>query len=132
MKGVPRHILKIIDSWASKTLEDLRCDAVLEETGIAYEAVRFPKGKRVCLVMCVTGHDQILRLRGAVDFIDDGVHEDWGTLSLGTVLMRASVLPHGLAFEPLRRGGDEWLAFALIAAEPDSVTMLEALFDLPE
>lgn len=63
--------------------------------------------------------------------VDDGVNEDWNTLSLGTLVMRASACPNGLAFEPLRGSGDEWLALALIAAVPDSVQMLETVFELP-
>ncbi len=131
MEGISRSILKVVQSWSARTLEDLRCDAVLEDTGIAYTAMRAPNGKRICMAMCVTGDDQIRRLREAIDLVDDGVHEDWCTLSLGEMLMRSSVMPNALAFEPLRGSGDEWLAFALIAAVPDSVRMLEVFFDLP-
>ena len=122
---------KAAEAWGSRTLEDLRGEAVLEDTGVAFTALRVENGRRMSLVICITGEDQIRRVRSDVKFSDDGVNEDWRTLSLGTVVMRAAAAPGGLAFEPLRAGGDEWLALAMIAALPDSIRMLEQLFGLP-
>ena len=124
------NLLKIAAAWDGRMLEELRLDAALEETGNAFSAVRLRGGLRICLAVCATGFDQILRMRQDVDFVDDLKHEDWNTLSLGTLVRRALASPAGVVFEPLSGGGDEWMALVQVAVLPDSIRRLEAAFGL--
>ena len=114
--------------WSTRTLEDFRGQAVLEESGISYEAL-VADGKRMFLALCVTGEKSLGRLLQQLDMVDDGKEEDWNNFSLGTMLER-TMQTGGLGFEPLRGSGGTFLAIALMAAGPDSVVKLERLFGL--
>jgi len=130
MKSQPPLISQVAKIWGTKTLEDLRTEAVLKKTGIAFEEVRKKDGKRLFMVMCVTGQKNLAYLSTFLNLIDNGVTEDWNTLSLVEVLLRAS--SSGLAFEMLRSDGGYPLAVALIAADPCSVLKITGFFNMPE
>ncbi len=83
------------------------------------------------VILCVADIDQIARLESRLDFVDDGILEDWNTLSLAEVTMR-SARAGGLCFESLRDEHGRRNALALIAVGPDSITQLEGIFDLPK
>ena len=131
MKDFAQFIDKLSKNWASKTLEDLRSEAVLEDTGIAFDAVREANGKRLFMVMCVTGEQDIAYVSEHLNLIKDGLIEDWKTLTLAEVLMRTS-RAGGLCFELAQGDSGSILAVTFIAADPVSVSRLCALFDMPE
>ena len=131
MQDFSRFIAKLSKDWTSKTLEDLRSEAVLEDTGLAFDAMREANGKRMFMVMCVTGEQNIAYLGEHMNLIEDGFVEDWNTLSLAAVLMRTS-RAGGLCFELFKGDSGSLLAVTLIAADPDSASKLCALFDMPE
>ena len=120
----------IAKKWTNKTLEDLRVEAERADTGIMFDAVRSSTGGRALIVACVTDLDQISRLEKALDLVDDGITEDWNTLSLSEVSMR-SWRAGGLCFESLRDEYGRRSALALIAASPDSIRIIEAIFEMP-
>ena len=131
MKNLAQFIDKLSKNWTTKTLEDLRSEAVLEDTGIAFDAVREPNGKRLFMVMCVTGEEHIAYVSERLNLIEDGLVEDWNTLTLAEVLMRTS-RAGGLCFELAQGDSGSILAVTLVAADPVSVSTICALFDMPE
>ena len=131
MKNLSQFIAKLSKDWTSKTLEDLRSQAVLEDTGLAFDAVREGNGKRLFMIMCVTGETNIAYVRERMNLIDDDLAEDWNTLTLAEVLMRTS-RAGGLCFELFEGDSGTLLAVTLIAADPNSVSRLCALFNMPE
>jgi hypothetical protein len=131
MKNLAHFIDKLSKEWTTKTLDDLRSEAVLEDTGLAFDAVREANGKRLFMVMCVTGEKNIAYVSERLNLIEDGLVEDWSTLTLAEVLMRTS-RAGGLCFELFQGDSGTILAVTLIAADPDSVRTLSGLFDMPE
>jgi len=81
--------------------------------------------------MCVSGAANIDHLRKCLDLVDDGVVEDWKTLSLAEVLLRTA-RGGGLCFEFAKDASGCVMAVCLIAADPDSVTRLCGFFMMPE
>ena len=57
-----------------------------------------PNGKRLFMVMCVTGEEHIAYVSERLNLIEDGLVEDWNKLTLAEVLMRTS-RAGGLCFE---------------------------------
>ena len=53
------------------------------------------------LIVCMTDLDQIALAERALEFVDDGILEDWNTFTLGEVFKR-TVLGVGFSFESLR------------------------------
>ena len=122
-------LLKIIEAWGGKAVEDLRLAAVMEETGVCFDAVRVPGGKRVVLAVCATGYDQIRLLREAWRLSDAEASPDWHSLTAGEMVLRASRSPAGWAYAAMD-GGSEWLALYLVGVGPDSITILESGFGM--
>lgn len=125
-----RVLDKISEVWTTKTLEDLRREAEKEDTGVKFDSFRAAAGQRFVIILCATGSAQIERLERVFDFGDDEKIEDWSTLTLGMLLARA-VPAARLLFESRRDSRGRRNAVALIAAEPDSIRMLEKLFTMP-
>lgn len=116
--------------WYKKRVEDLRVAAVLEESGVAFDAVRVGVGgPRMCLAVCATGHDQIGSLREDWGLTGAAASADWHALSAGDLVLRAVRSPGGWAFAALD-GNGEWLALYLVAVVPDSITILERGFGI--
>ena len=125
---IPMQIARVVREWSSKTLEDLRSDAVLEDTGIAFDAVREQDGMRICLVICVTGEDQLRRFREA-GLVDNGADIDWAAFTTGAAVTLAA-LSGTICVKALKSSGDSWMALVMAAAVPDSIRRLEDFFDL--
>ena len=121
----------LLNTWAKKSLEELRVQAEREHTGIAFESVRADRGQRFMLVLCATDIDQIALLERAFNFVDDGVTEDWNTVTLAHLAMRLMRNGGGLRFESRRDEYGRRNALALIAAEPDSIRTVEGIFKMP-
>lgn len=131
MKNFEQFLIQHSKKWTTKTLEDLRSEAVLEDTGIAFDAVREANGKRLFMVMCVTGEEHITYVSERLNLIEDGLVEDWNTLTLAEVLMRSG-RAGGLCFELAQGDSGSILAVTLIAADPASASIICTLFDMPE
>lgn len=123
---------QLAKNWGTKTLEDLRIEAEREATGIAFESIRADGGQRFVVILCATDIDQIARLERAFNFVDDPDSEDWSTVSLATLAVRMMRNGGGLRFESLRDEYSRRSALALIAADPDSIRMIEAVFEMPK
>lgn len=132
MKAIDEIAALLTNTWAQKTLEELRLQAVNEATGIAFDAVRTEEGQRMMIVLCVTGFDQIARLERAFSLEDDGVTEDWNSLTLADLAMRQMINGGGLRFESFRDQYDRRSAMMFVATEPDSVRIIETAFSMPK
>jgi hypothetical protein len=124
---IAAHLAK---TWGSKTLEDLRVEAEKEQTGIAFESMRAQVGQRFMIIICLTDVDQITLIEKALDLVDDGVEEDWSTLTLAAIAMRTAK-GVGFAFESQRDEYKRRSALVLAATEPQSVKLMETMFALP-
>jgi hypothetical protein len=116
--------------WSGKTLAEFRDEAEREDTGTVYEAFRVETGPRLMLMMCLTDVDQIEMVERAFEFVDDGLQEDWNSLTLAEVFRR-TVLGSGIAFESLRDEYGRRAALVICSTEPQSMQRLNLLFDLP-
>jgi hypothetical protein len=63
--------------------------------------------------------------------VDDGIVEDWNTLTLGTLAVRA-IRGGGFCFDALQDENGRRSALVLIAAEPCSIQILESAFNFPK
>lgn len=120
---------QIRDKWSNKTLAEFRIEAERESSGMVYESFRPDTGQRLVLVLCLTDIDQIQTLERGFELRDDGIEEDWNTLTLGEVFRR-TVLGSGIAFESLRDEYGRRAALVICTAEPQSIARLRALFNL--
>ena len=67
----------------------------------------------------------------ALDFVDDGILEDWNSFTLGEVFRR-TVLGSGFSFESLRDEYDRRVALILCSTEPRSMEIMSTVFKLPK
>lgn len=123
---------RVAKVWTSKTLEDLRVEAERGDSGISFDSIRADNGRRFMVVLCVADIDQIARLETGLDLIDDNATEDWNTLTLATLAMRAASNGGSLRFESQRDEFGRRSALALIAADPHSISLLENIFEMPK
>lgn len=130
MQTIEEIVAELTRRWGRMTLADLRCAALQEATGSAFEALRAKDGKRLFLLMCLTARGQILQVEQALDLVDDGQAEDWTTLTLVELLVRTG-RAGGFCFEALRDEDGRRIALVLMATEPRSITILESLGSLP-
>jgi hypothetical protein len=130
MSNLVEFASQLAKTWGTKTLEELRVEAEHEATGIRYECIRADGGQRFIIVMCLTDMDQIARLERAIELVDDGLTEDWNTLTLGHVAIRTT-LGDGFGFESLRDEYGRRSVVVLIAADPRSIHIIETVFELP-
>ena len=122
---------KLSEEWTAKTLEDLRIQAEQSDTGIVFEAVREKDGRRFFMVMCVTGVKNIDYACRVMNVWDDRPTEDWSSYTL-TEAVVGTAKDGVIGFEVFK--GDSGLvsAVALIAADPNSCSIIGRLFDLPK
>lgn len=121
----------VMKQWGSKSLESLRRQAKSEATGIAFDALRVAGGKRLMLVICVTKKDAIKLLEKAFDFADNGPAEDWTTLTLLEIAMRAVAGP-GFAYEGIKDQTGGFSDIILISTEPRTMGVIEQIFTMPK
>jgi hypothetical protein len=132
MSNIEQMATLLLNTWGKKSLEELRLEAEREVSGIAFEAIRAGGGQRFMLVLCATDIDQIALLERAFNFIDDGVAEDWNTLTLAHLALRLMRNGGGLKFESIRDEYGRRTALVLIAGEPDSIRIIEGIFNMPK
>ena len=121
----------IENTWGKTTLADFRVEAEREANGTVFESIRIPGGQRLVLIVCMTDLDQIARAARALNFVDDGILEDWNTFTLGEVFKR-TVLGVGFSFESLRDEYDRRSSLVICSTEPRSMQIMGALFDMPK
>ena len=131
MNNIDQLAQMLLNTWARTSLGELRVKAEREATGIAFESVRADRGQRFMLVLCATDIDQIALLERAFNFVDDGVTEDWNTVTLAHLAMRLMRNGGGLRFESLKDEFGRRSALALIAADPNSIRIIEGIFKMP-
>lgn len=125
------NILKAAKHWETKSLEDLRIDATLEDSGIAFEALRAPNGRRIHIVLCVTGEEQIRAICSDYQFSLERPPKDWTNFSVYEALKENLSSNPSLTFEMCRGDSGELLAIAFIATDPYAVSFLDRNFGLP-
>jgi hypothetical protein len=131
MNNIDQFAVMLMNTWAKKSLEELRVEAEREATGISFESVRADKGQRFMLVLCATDIDQIALLERRFNFVDDGISEDWNAVTLADLAMRLFRNGGGLRFESRRDEYGRRTALALVAIDPDSIRQVESIFTLP-
>lgn len=119
----------VTKALGARTLETLRAQAEGETSGCAFDAVRVLNGPRLVIVVCFTRPDQIERVRRLFDFGDAGPDGDWSSVALVDLVLRIG-LGAGRGFEAKLAADGTWSALAVIAAEPLSITRIEALLGL--
>jgi len=128
MSPLEEQAAAVARAWSQKTLEDVRAEAVLAATGIAFDAVRLADGQRIAMVVCVTDMDQIARVVRVLGMELGEDAPDWGALTLAALGI-LSCERATLIFEPCFDEYKRCSALALIAATPDSIRTLDVIFD---
>jgi|GEM_PF-2222682 len=116
--------------WEDKTLAQMRDEALLEENGTVFESLRVDNGPRLMLIICVTEPEQIEIVERAVNLADDKPPSDWETSTLQEMAL-TTVKAAGLSYEDLHDAYGKRIAVALCATSPDSLRILETLFEMP-
>jgi hypothetical protein len=132
MNNLVQFAKQLANAWGGKTLEELRVEAEGEVTGIKFESVRADGGQRFIIILCLTDLDQIAKLEAKLDLADDNEPEDWNNVTLAELASRMVRNGGSLRFESLKDEFGRRSALALIAADPDSVSMVENLFNMPK
>jgi hypothetical protein len=122
----PAELRNAAHQWGAATLADLQASAVNAPSGTAFTAVRVAGGPRSVLVVCITDIDQIARVERAVELADDAKAEDWATFTLRDFVSPCA-MGTGIVFEALRDEYGRRSSLALGAADPHSITIVEAL-----
>ena len=110
------------EEWGSKTLADLRAEALATADGFKYRAFGFA-GRRVALVVCVTGAGWIAALERVLNFEPDTLPED---LTLFSALARCEEK----SFLAARNAAGDISFITLLSAVPDSTYHLARLLGL--
>ncbi len=116
--------------WGGKTLATLHDAASKEFNGTCFSALRFGNGRRCVLAACVTGAHEIGKALPALRAAKELSFGEWAFASLIEVAGR-TMLAGGLCYVA-RRESNRLTALVFIAADPDSLTMIEALFGLSD
>jgi hypothetical protein len=132
MEDLIESAMKIAERWDRKTLEDFRQQAVLEDSGNVFDAVRESDGRRIHLAVCATGHDQLEAIFSDLSFVEDAPPKDWNSTSLLALLVENLNKHQPLTFEVLRSQSRMPLALIFVATTPDSIKILEGWFGLPK
>lgn len=119
------------ERWGSKTLGELHSQALLEKTGLMFDAVREAQGRRFLLAMCVTGSNEVAMLSKVFEFDFTGPTENWENFTLLEMCMRNVAGGGGLCFEPYKDSDGVASALVLMATDPKSMAILEKVFTLP-
>jgi hypothetical protein len=130
MNNLAEFAAHLAKTWGTKTLAAFRNEASKELNGTAFESVRADEGQRLAIIICLTGEHQISLLEDSLHLGEQVAPADWSSLTLADMAMR-TVLRDGLTCEDLRDENGERSAVVLSAADPDSVRILETLFNLP-
>ncbi|MEJ6643515.1 MAG: hypothetical protein QNL33_09670, partial [Akkermansiaceae bacterium] len=91
----------IVEHLGNKTVSLLYAEASAEETGIAFDAVKAPNGKRAYMVLCVTEPNAIRGIEKVFDFGNDSPPAPWDQLLVSEFLMRCGPT-EGLAYEDIQ------------------------------
>lgn len=112
-----------------KTLATLRADAAAEMNGVGWISVRPESGPRQLLICCITAGYE----RQKLDALDpEAAHDfgDWASVSLCEAALAAR-FAGGFIYALDFKNPDPARAVVLIAADPRSITSLEAMLRLP-
>ncbi len=137
MKDPVDELMLEFEKFKGQTLEDLRKQAISEETGIRFSAVRAEDGPRYLVVLCVTKRDDIHRLMVGLRLDRfPPIRQDWSSMVLYDLVVMTMQGMHsgkssGLLAVPRFSTGSTPDAVALICVGLDSVTKLESLFEMP-
>ena len=122
----------VIEKWDAKTLEDFRQDALRETNGIVFESIRSDNGPRCILLVCVTAQEKLpVFERGLHLSEEDETTLDWTSTTLGDVLLKMGSNA-GLRYEDLKDQKGKRIALILFAMEPQSVSLVEKMFNFPK
>jgi hypothetical protein len=119
----------LLTAWNSRTLSDLYRQAKEEINGTAFSCLRI-NGKRAVVVVCITEPDQIAFFERRFDLLTDTGLDDWASLTLRDVALRA-LGANTLLILPRKMAPRALSALGLIAADPSSIAALETLIDFP-
>lgn len=119
------------ERWGSKTLGELRSQALIEKTGLMFDAVREAQGRRLVLAMCVTGFNEVAMLSKVFEFNLTGPAKNWENFTLLEMCMRNMAGGGGLCFELHKDSDGVTSALVLMATDPKSMATLEKIFTLP-
>ena len=132
MNNIDQLATALLNTWAKKTLEELRVEAERETSGIAFDAVRVNNKQRILVALCATDIDQIAMFEKAFRLVGSPpTSANWNTTTLAHVAMDA-MRRGGFSFESRRDEFGRLSALALVAADPDSMRMMESVFKFPE
>lgn len=120
------------NEFQGQTLASLRDAATKEFNGVAVKCLREqPSGRRRLIVVCIAGEHEIRKAEKAFDLPETDSLEDWSEIPLieavGRTLVSGCYLSYFGQGKTLTRARS---ALVVIAAEPDSITNLEALLGL--
>lgn len=130
MTNLDEIVSLITNRWGSRTLQQLREEALIDPNRSVFEAIRAESGQRVAVMVCLTARGHILQVEQGFDLVDDGNAEDWNTLTLVEVFAR-TVRAGGFCFEAVRDEEGRRVALVLSATEPRSISKLELMGNLP-
>lgn len=82
------------------------------------------------LVVCVTNAEQIEMVERGVGLSEDVPPSDWANSTLKNMVLTTDKAG-GLTYEDLRDAYGKRTAVTLCATQPDSMKILQTLFDLP-
>ena len=121
----------LCEKWRAITLMDFQNRAIAEESGIVYEALSewSPRGvqERLIIIGCIVG-SALKRITQAMDFRENEPRPDWGVFTLADAALVAR--KEGIAVFSLWDDSGERTSMIPVAATPDSISILESLFQL--
>jgi hypothetical protein len=119
------------DTWAGRTLADLRNEAATKMNGTAFSALRTDEGQRFLLVVCVTGEHELRKVLRVFELDPSGKPVNWETEAVVSVIMR-TIESGGFGYEEERDVlTGAVTALTLVSAEPASMGILESIFSFP-
>lgn len=132
------QMMALLGKLSGKTLEDLRAEALVEVSGIKFDAIRAENGPRFLVVMCVTKGADIQQLSAglALDRFPP-IRQDWSSIVLSDLVTMAiqglrSGQSSGFIAVPRISQAGKRDALVLICAGPDSIAKLESVFKMPQ
>ena len=116
--------------FSGSTLADLQAEALIQESGIAYRAIRDSRGQRAVMVMCITNQSLDIHFPDLRDREGFHIDNDWGKTSLLEAIVLSLRAPEGIAFFRATDSNNRVNACAFTCADPDSISKLSQDFNL--
>lgn len=93
MNNLLKQISNVGQQFGNYSLEEMRADAALENSGIHFissKVVSEKGSKRLFMVICFFGEDLVMNVMQCKGLQDNGQRDDWSSISALDVLMDAA------------------------------------------